>query len=148
MMSLATTTSTVDGEDGGVGPTGPTGPTGPVGATGPTGVGATGPTGPAGGFLTPTPDVKTSAYAAAVGDLVRCDPTGGAFNVTMPSAATSGAGAFIVVKNQTDSPADVTVLPSGGDTIDGFSYGLVGQERASLGLISDGVSDWMLLFLY
>jgi len=90
--------------------------------------------------LTP---VKTADYNAVVDDYVQCDPTAAPFNVTLPSAAASGGAAVINVKNKTGSVNSVTVLPSGGDTIDlGPSVDI--PAFGSQTFVSDGVSDWMI----
>lgn len=89
------------------------GPTGATGATGPQG-----PAGPAGASVTPTA-LKTTAYTATVGDLVRCDPTAGAFPVNLPAA--SAKPGLLAVKHQSASTNAVTVTPAGADTIDGVA---------------------------
>ncbi len=86
--------------------------------------------------------VKTSAYSALAGDLVRVDPTSGGFTVTLPSAALSGSGAAISVKNVSNSANSVTVACSGSDTTDGDASTLV-DSRVAIVFVSDGVSDWM-----
>lgn len=93
-----------------------------------------------------TPDltttaVKTSAYTATTNQVVRCDPTAGAFPVTLPPAA---GGGHIVIKVQSDSPNPVTLLPSGTDTVEG-GPSLTLNARESVHLFSDGTSDWMVL---
>ncbi len=90
--------------------------------------------------------VKVTNYTAAYNDLVRCDPTASGFTVTMPaaSAAIAGERDWICVKGFSDSDNAITVSFS-GDTIDGATgpYFLVGRER--LTVVSDGVSDWMVI---
>lgn len=98
---------------------------------------------PSGGGGTTVTSLKTSAYAAQVGDYVQCDPSGAPFNVTLPSAAASGAGATIEVKNKVNTANSVTVLFTGGDLSDGQSSVDV-SAFALMRFVSDGVSDWML----
>lgn len=89
--------------------------------------------------------VKTANYNAAKNELVRYDPTGGGFNITLPAAATAGAGAQVASKNVGTSPIQVRFIPTGADTIDGLT------EFDSQGgldnhvFVSDGVSNWMVL---
>lgn len=65
--------------------------------------------------LTPT-SVKTSAYTAAVGELVLCDDTAGSFTVTLPACA---SGAEVAVKKTVTSGNTVTVQRAGSDTMGG-----------------------------
>jgi hypothetical protein len=89
--------------------------------------------------LTPT---TIAAYIAVPGDFVQCDPSGGAFNVTLPSANSAGPGTVIEVKNRANTPNAVTVLTTGGDTIDGNpSVDIAAFE--SIRFVSDGINDWM-----
>lgn len=52
--------------------------------------------------------LKTANYQAAPWDIVRCDPSGGAFAVLLPKP-TDAAGAWILVKNDTSSTTAITV---------------------------------------
>lgn len=61
--------------------------------------------------------VKTSNYSAALYEMVRVDPSGGAFAVELPDASTEGA--TISIWNVTSSTTAVTVNRSGSDTING-----------------------------
>lgn len=86
--------------------------------------------------------LQTSDYSAVPGDFVQCDPTGGAFNVTLPLASTAGLGAVIEVKNKANTANAVTVLFSGGDSSDGQSSIDIASYE-SIRFVSDGISDWM-----
>ncbi len=86
--------------------------------------------------------VKTAATAAFVGQLVRCDPTGGVFTITLPGVGPDNAGDEIVVKHVSGSANDITVAPTGSDDIDGSSSATV-SARGSLVVVSDGESSWM-----
>lgn len=110
---------------------GPPGPAGPAGPAGPPGA------------LTVTA-VKVAPYTAASGELVRCNPTGGAFAVTLPLAASVTAGQPIVVKNTTSSTNAITIARSGADTIDGATSASIAVALGSLTFNSDGVSNWMI----
>ncbi len=83
--------------------------------------------------------VKTGAYTAAWGELVRCDPSGGAFTVTLPAAA-SNAGRQIIVKNTTSSAAAITIDGNSAETIDGSTTVVLAAPYASLTLVSDGTN--------
>lgn len=103
---------------------------------------AAGPAGTPAPRLNPTA-TKTGAYTAAAFDLVRCDPTGGAFSVTLPAAASVTAGTPATVKNATSSTTAITIAKSGSDTIDGASSGTINTARGVKNYVSDGVSDWI-----
>jgi hypothetical protein len=66
-----------------------------------------------GGALTRTA-VKTAAYTASPGELVACDPTGGAFTVTLPNAPADKAQVEVKVVTTT-APNAVTVACAGSD---------------------------------
>jgi hypothetical protein len=109
------------GPTGTIGPTGIQGVTGPIGLTGYTGPqGATGPIGPGGYNDTGAP--KTSDYNAVIEDLIRCDPSGGGFNITLPSAV-GYKNRGIIVKNVTSSINAITFLTTAGQTIDNLASG-------------------------
>jgi hypothetical protein len=86
--------------------------------------------------------VKTADYTAVENELVRCNPTGGAFTVTLPTAV--GASSSITVKNVTDSENAVTVATTGGETIDDSSTRTLDTPRISETYVSDG-SNWMVM---
>ena len=87
--------------------------------------------------------VKTSAHTAAIGELVRCDPSGGAFTVTLPTAA-SVSGQKIVIKNVTTSTNIITLDGDGSETIDGSLTVLMSVGYQALTLCSDG-TNWMII---
>lgn len=87
--------------------------------------------------------VQTTTYAAAVWDLVRCDPSGGGFTVNLPTAASRG-GEGVVVKNTTTSTNAITVDGNGAETIDGAATATINTSRGVLRLASDG-TNWLSL---
>ena len=85
--------------------------------------------------------VKTGAYTAAWGELVRCDPSGGGFTVTLPSAV-GRAGESVAVKNTTTSTNTITIDGDGSETIDGAANVTITTSRGRAVLVSDG-SGWL-----
>lgn len=128
-------TTGAKGDTGATGPAGVAGPTGPAGATGATG--ATGPAGASGSALAVT--VKTAAYTAAVNDLVLCNATGAAFTVTLP--ASPAANAVVAVKKIDTTTNIVTVVGSGGTTIDGDTTLTLNAPRSGATMQYDG-TNW------
>jgi hypothetical protein len=92
-----------------------------------------------GGFSVTT--IKTANYTAVDRDYVRTDPASGTFNVTLPLAANNVNG-IIKVKHVSDSGNNVSVIPSGSDTIDDLSSHIV-SAREEFSFTSNGVDDWM-----
>lgn len=88
--------------------------------------------------FTPTA-VKTAAYTAVNGDMVLCDPSGGAFAVTLPAAVPGELP--ILVKNNTTSTNAITITRAGSDTIDGATTLAMTTSRQSVMLIP-GVAQW------
>ena len=82
-------------------------------------------------------DIKTAAYTAAWGDLVRVDATSHGFTVTLPSAA-DRAGHTVVIKEVGNSTQTVTVDGSGSETIDGASSISMTTAYGALEFVSDG----------
>jgi len=83
--------------------------------------------------------VKTANYTAAWGELVRCDPSGGAFTVTLPTAS-GNAQRRIVIKNTTSDTTAITIDGNGAETIDGAATVIMATGYASLTLVSDGTN--------
>jgi hypothetical protein len=99
-----------------------------------------------GGFTTVT-DVKTSDYTAAEGELVQVDSSGGGFAVTLPLAATAGAGKQVGVVFAADTGGFVSIDTQGSDTVNGQpsgTYQFQPPPRTFVTFISDGVSNWMI----
>lgn len=86
--------------------------------------------------------VKRDDYAAKLGELVLCDPTAGAFTVTLPRLSRADAGRHVAVKNTTSSTNVITVRASAGQQVDKVDgYGINGSYD-SVWLVSDGESWW------
>jgi hypothetical protein len=142
------------GPTGSTGATGATGPTGATGSTGATGAaGATGGTGPQGiqgvqgvaGSEFDISAIKTADYTAVAGALVRCDPTALGFAITLPAISGGNVGKHIVVENVSTSTNTITITPAGSDTIEGAASVTITTGHGSRNLVSDGVSDWILI---
>lgn len=89
--------------------------------------------------------VKVANYNAAIGELVRCDPSGGAFAVNLPASAAGNAGRSIEVKNVTASANNITITPNGGNTIDGAATLVIAAARGKAVLRDNGAGDWMVM---
>jgi hypothetical protein len=92
-------------------------------------------------------DSKTGAYTVVVGDrgnLINCNPTGGSFTVTLPSAVTVGDN-FVVGFRHNGTANQVSIVSTSSQTIRGAknvtSYALINQGDTAW-FISDG-SDWI-----
>ena len=85
--------------------------------------------------------VKTGATNANFDEVVRCDPSGGGFTVTLPDASTN-IGQTIIVKNTTTSTNTITIEGTGGDTIDGLSSVTIEEGRRSLTFVSYSSTEW------
>ncbi len=84
--------------------------------------------------------VQTSAYAAAIDELVRVNPTAGAFTVTLRTPV-GVAGQSIIVKNVSDAADEVTIATAAG-LIDGLATFPLSGARAAAMFTSDG-ANWM-----
>lgn len=84
---------------------------------------------------------KTSAYTAAIDELVRVDPSGGAFTVTLPTAS-GNTGHAITIKNVTSSTTACTVDGNGSETIDGALTYALSVAYGTVTVVSDG-TNWM-----
>ncbi len=123
----------VPGAQGATGASGPSGATGPSGSPGPTGG-----TGPSGSGFTVAGFTSTASLSA--GMWAYCDASGGDFSVTLPPPDN---GSQVVVKNFGASGV-VTVLPNGGETIDGGASFVLPQNFDAQWFEGDG-SNWQLL---
>ncbi len=87
--------------------------------------------------------VKTGNYTAAIGELVRCDPSAGEFTVTLPTAS-GNSGKPIIVKNVTNSLVAIIVDGNGAETIDGVANFIISGPRYALHVRSDG-TNWVIV---
>lgn len=89
----------------------------------------------------------TSNYVASATDyILQVDTTGGEISITMPSAASVGNGAVIIIKDASGAAVtnNITVLPNGSDLIDGDGY-FITDTYASITFVSNGVSKWLVI---
>lgn len=91
-------------------------------------------------------DVKTSAYTAKFGEMVRVDPTGGTLTVKLPSPSDSVADEIAVV-NDSDSRTTITIEPlDADDTVNGASSLEISESRFTRVLHPDPVrGNWIVM---
>jgi hypothetical protein len=93
---------------------------------------------------------KTTTYTATLQDhTILCDATGGAFSVTLPTAAaaynTAEAAGLIVHVKKIDSSANaVTVDGNGSETIDGATTQVITSQWDSASIQSNGTA-WYII---
>jgi hypothetical protein len=88
--------------------------------------------------------VKTANYTAtALDDVIPCDASGGAFTVTLPTAASS-TGKILTIKKVDASLLLVTIDGDGSETIDGETTIALNFKYESLTIQSDG-TNWHVL---
>jgi len=86
--------------------------------------------------------VKTTTYTAIYGDFVRCDPSGGAFTVTLPAASAAAVGQIVKVKNTTNSNNVITISRAGADTIDTATSTVIATSYGSVTVICTSSTTW------
>lgn len=86
--------------------------------------------------------VKTTNYTAVAGELVRCDPSGGTLQITLPTAV-GISGRRILVKNTTSSTTAITFATTSGQTVDGGAAASIVLGFDTRLFVSDG-ANWML----
>jgi hypothetical protein len=91
----------------------------------------------------PVTSIKANQnYAAAIGELVRCNPdSGGPLTVTLPTAV-GNSGRGVTLKNVTESGVTVTVATTSSQTIDGEVGDILTEGWDAITYISDG-ANWM-----
>lgn len=97
-----------------------------------------------GNFVGTSAAPKTAAYTAAAGDVVVCDPSAGAFVVTLPAVATGGPVTIINIGGTaavTAKTADLSKINNVTGTTGVASGTTVGS---ALRLVSDGI-NWYTL---
>lgn len=85
--------------------------------------------------------IQSSNYTATIGELVRIDPSGGTFDVTLPPAGPT-PGKIVTVKNSTSDVTAVTIKCFGAQTIDGSTTANLAGAYASITVVSDG-NNWL-----
>jgi hypothetical protein len=96
--------------------------------------------------LKTTGQVKTGSYTAAANEVVRCDPSAGAFTVTLPTNAPEGA--LVIVRRQAVGGANAVSVARGGlDTIGGASTTVpVTLDGETLAFLKGPGTDWTVAF--
>lgn len=117
----------------GAGATGATG-TGTIGATGATGPAGAGATGSSGQFGLARTTVQTSAYGAAVSDLVPVDTTSGSVTINLPTAPADKSTVAVkhIIQGGTNT---VTIVAGGSDVFNKTG----GATLITLALLNHGV---------
>jgi len=87
------------------------------------------------------PTVRTTAFTGIYERVYRCDATGGAFDVHLPTASGQG-GKDILIYAEHDAGNTITCVPSGVETIAGAAN-LALNARDAVILTSNNVDDWM-----
>lgn len=99
--------------------------------------------------LVGTPAVTTVTGAVALADvqsMVFADSSGGAFAITLASAAAVAAGSKVTIKDSggTASANNITLTPPGAETIDGAASYVMSVDYESVELASNG-ANWFLI---
>ena len=88
---------------------------------------------------------KTTTYTIlTTDDVIAASASGGAFTLTLPSAATAGTKAYRIKKTDSTFNA-VTIARAGSDTIAGGTSTTLNTQGEAIYFISDGVSAWTIL---
>jgi hypothetical protein len=88
-------------------------------------------------------EVKTSTYHASFGEIVLCDPTGGAFTVYLPTAEAKDAGRQVTVKNYSASANHITVQDKGSATVDKLSSIFLGLAYQVRTFVVRNANEWV-----
>ncbi len=99
--------------------------------------------------LVGTPAVTTVTGAVVLADvqaMVFADSSGGAFAITLASAAAVAAGSKVTIKDSggTASANNITLTPPGAETIDGAASYVMSVDYESVDLVSNG-TNWFLI---
>ena len=91
----------------------------------------------------------TAAAALIAGDryIVVTNAASATYVLTLPLAASVGAGYVFYIK-KTDAVGTtntVTVTPAGSDKIDGASTRVLSSQYDYIHIVSDGVSNWLIM---
>ena len=96
-------------------------------------------------LMTPNLQSLSSNYSITANDRGKIFLVNSASTLTLPDASSVGSGFFLTVKQNGGNT--VSILPSGGDTIDGGSNVNLTGKYASAQLVSDG-SNWVIPFSF
>lgn len=87
---------------------------------------------------------KTTTYSITTTDsILLCSASGGAFTVTLPTAASVSGRSYSIKKTDSTSNA-VTIATTLSQTIDGQTTQLLGVQYQSITVVSDG-SNWFII---
>jgi hypothetical protein len=90
----------------------------------------------------PSAPLTNNTIVGDANQTVRCDPSGGAFSVTLPSVAFF-MGQEIIIKNVSASANVITILPAVGDTVDGAASQTIASAHGFMRFVSDGGTTWL-----
>jgi hypothetical protein len=86
--------------------------------------------------------ISGSYTASAADDIIIITPAAATASVYLPSVS-ANSGIPLLVRRAGNSIYPVVVVPNGSNTIDGFSSVVLVGANATVGLTSNGVSDWI-----
>jgi hypothetical protein len=87
--------------------------------------------------------VKTAAYSAVAGELVKVDTSAGAVTVTLPDAlAAHGLEVMVFDYGGAAATHNITVSPRGSETITPAGGGTISTNSSAKTYISDG-ANWL-----
>jgi len=87
----------------------------------------------------------TAASALIVGDrVVAVTNAGSSYALTLPLAATTGAGYVFEIKKTDANTNAIVVTAAGSDHIDGATSKTMATQYDYIKIISDGVSNWLI----
>lgn len=85
---------------------------------------------------------KATTYTAVVNDFIDADSSGGAFTITLPTAA-SISGKRIAIRKTDSGNNGITIDGNGSETIDGSTTIIIYGQYHAVYLVSDG-TNWMI----
>ena len=87
----------------------------------------------------------TAASALIVGDrVIAATNAGSSYALTLPLAATAGAGYVLEIKKTDGNSNAIVVTAAGSDHIDGATTKTMATQYDYIKLISDGASNWLI----
>lgn len=92
--------------------------------------------------------IQTANYHATEGDMVRVDPSKGAFTVFLPPIDGPMIGKVVTVFNVSNSSNSITIHPSATtDKVNGGSYVSISSDRSQVSFICVDRENWVILDL-